>query len=254
MAIHQNDQLTVVNPTSKPFTVKWGGNPYTLNPGQQIIWPRFLAEHFAKRLADEILLSREHEHKQKYKATERPMSEYIAPALLNSRTERPKTIKTILLGVYNYYTPQGGPNGRAAEIQREIDGWNQPSQQPQQPQAQSRETNMGMAADPLLGELSDDDDEIDEAEVETPQTPNVQDGTPQNMSDVINGADPAFPAPQPVQPTTQAPAPPVQPVRPPEAPLQKRNRLVKEAKQLGIKVNPGMTTDALEEVIKKQYA
>lgn len=255
MATHQRDQLTVTNPTEKPFTVRWAGNPYVVNPGQQIIWPRFLAEHFAKRLADSILMRREQQHKIDYKKSGRPLSEYIAPALLNSRVERPKTIKTILLGVYSYYTPQGGSGGRAAEIQRQIDDWNQqPTNQPQQPQTQSREANMGSAADPLLGELADDDDDAGEEETETPPAAPAAPAGPQTMSDVVNGAAPGVPDAQPVQTTAPVPTAPVQAVAPPENPLAKRNRLVKEAKVLGIKVNPGMTSDALEEAIKKQYA
>lgn len=261
MASDQRDQLTVTNPWDKSFTVKWGGNPFTLNPGQQIIWPRYIAEHFAKRLTDAMLLEREQAHKKQYKATGAPMSEYIAPALLNSRKERPAVIRTILLGVYNYYQQNNG--GRAAQIQQEIDQWNNPPAVQQQPQhqdtqeTQSREQNLGTMDDPLLGVLGDDDEE------ETPEVTNppalAAPASPQNMNDVISGADPAVPTAQPAQstvpPQNVQQMQPVQPTTPiGETGMQKHNRLVKEAKHLGLKVTPGMNNEALEQAIKKQYA
>lgn len=239
MATHQQDQLIVVNPTSDAFTVHWAKNPYTLTGGQQMIWPRFLAEHFAKHLADSILLKREAKEKEDYKATGRPLSEYIAPALLNNRTERPKVVDSIIKGVYTYYTPQGA-GGPAAEIQRKIDDWNKQQPQPEQ----EKVTNMGAAADPLLGVLNDDDDD----EVANPPQP-----TPTPAAPTVGAVESVLGVTTP----PPAPAPPVAPPtpdKPAENPLAKRNRLMKEAKSLGIKTNPNMTTEQLEGEIKKQFA
>lgn len=237
MATHQQDQLTVVNPTDESFTVKWAGNPYTLTAHQQLIWPRFLAEHFAKHLTDSILLKREEKARLEYKKSGRPMSEYIPPALLNSRRERPKVVDSIIKGVYTYYMQQGA-SGQGAEIQRQIDDWNKPQATPAPPQTQSREQNMGSAADPLLGELNDDDDE------EEPQTtPTLPINSPSSIQDAVTQAlGTTQPTEQPVAPTV------------PVNGLQRRNGLIQEAKQLGIKVNPSMTTEMLEDAIKKQYA
>lgn len=245
MATHQQDQLTVVNPTDEPFTVRWNGNPYTLPPKKQTIWPRFLAEHFAKHLTDSILLKREEEDKRLYRKGGRPMSEYIAPALLNNRKVRPKVVDSIILGVFNYYTPQG--TGAADQIQQQIDQWNQqPAAQPQE-----RVTDMGAATDPLLGVLEDDDDDEDAVE----STPPVQpaDPTPTEAVENALGTTPAaIVPPMPVTPTVTTP---VAPISPAEKPLAKRNRLMKEAKQLGIRgINPSSTSEWLENEIKKTYA
>lgn len=249
MATHQQDQLTVVNPTDQAFTVHWAKNPYTLEAGRQVIWPRFIAEHFAKHLADSILLKREEEARATYKAGGRPMSEFIAPALLNSRQERPKVIDTIIKGVYTYYTPQNG-DGRAAEIQREIDSWNKP--QPDQPQ--ERVADMGNATDPLLGELQDNDED----EVTPPATPHLVPPpmpaapTTANVQNALGTTQPGATTPGPQSAPVSASTPPATPAG--ETGIQKRNRLVKEAKQLGLKITPGVTSDALEAEIKKQYA
>jgi hypothetical protein len=252
MANHNQDQLNVANPTDAAFTVHWGRNPFTLAAGRSVIWPRFIAEHFAKHLTDSILLKREEKEKEAYRASGRPMSEFIAPALLNSRQERPKVVDTIILGVYSYYTPQGG--GRAAEIQQEIDRWNQPQAQPAA--EAEKVADLGVAADPLLGVLEDNDED----EVVNPPAPTPTPTQPTPVAAVQQALDgpPAPIAPPIVQAPVVPPVEPIQPTTPGapagETPLAKRARLMREAKQLGIKTNPNMTTEMLEAEMKKQYA
>ena len=36
------------------FRVNWGGKPYSITPGESKRFPRFLAEHYAKHLANHI--------------------------------------------------------------------------------------------------------------------------------------------------------------------------------------------------------
>ena len=64
------------------FQVKYDGKPYSIAPGQTKHLPRFVAEHFAKHLADHLLQKME-------LATERK-------GLVQSPIERPKILKQIL--------------------------------------------------------------------------------------------------------------------------------------------------------------
>jgi hypothetical protein len=76
-------------PHSEYFQVKWGGKPHRIAPGQTKKMPRFLAEHFAKHLADHILFKLEDQTKKR--------------GLINSPVERPRVISEILLGVDTYF-------------------------------------------------------------------------------------------------------------------------------------------------------
>lgn len=67
------------------FRVKFDGNPYTIAPGKTKLLPRFVAEHFAKHLADHLLQKKETETGRK--------------GLVQSPVERPKVLKQILIEV-----------------------------------------------------------------------------------------------------------------------------------------------------------
>ena len=41
---------------SKGFRVKWGGKPHVIRPGETKVYPRFLAEHYASKLADHMMM------------------------------------------------------------------------------------------------------------------------------------------------------------------------------------------------------
>lgn len=47
------------NFTDKPFTGYWDGKGKTFKPGQKVYMPQYLAEHYAKHLANKILIERE---------------------------------------------------------------------------------------------------------------------------------------------------------------------------------------------------
>ncbi len=64
------------------FQVKFDGKPYTIEPGKVKHLPRFVAEHFAKHLADHLLQKLEVETGRK--------------GLVQSPVERPKVINQIL--------------------------------------------------------------------------------------------------------------------------------------------------------------
>ncbi len=247
MASSPQDQLHVVNPTEQVFSVRWSGYSYSLNPHQRIIWPRFLAEHFAKKLTDHILLSREYQAELEYKKSGRPMSEFIPPALLKNKVERPKVVNSILTGVYNYYRPQGKDAG-AAQLQQQIDAWNTADTN----QERDKAVDMGAAADPLLGVLSDDEDEPNgEPEPAQPAVPlaPTQPSMPDNPPVANTPPAPVAPVLPPQEPPTST-----EPEAPAETAQARRSRLFSEAKKLGIKTSPSMSNEQLEGVIKKQFA
>lgn len=64
------------------FQVKFDGKPYRIAPGRTALFPRFIAEHFAKHLSDHILQKMEETTGRK--------------GLVQSAVERPKLISQIL--------------------------------------------------------------------------------------------------------------------------------------------------------------
>jgi len=47
------------NFTDKPFTGYWNGKPYTFKPGAKKYYVKLIAEHFAKHLTNEILVTKD---------------------------------------------------------------------------------------------------------------------------------------------------------------------------------------------------
>lgn len=72
---------------SEAFEFKWGGKIYRMRPNQKRVFPRYLAEHFAKHLANAMLGEKD------------PMG---TKKLVSSVTERPKLIKKIILGTVSH--------------------------------------------------------------------------------------------------------------------------------------------------------
>lgn len=71
------------------FQVKYGGHPFRIKPGESRRMPRYVAEHFAKHLADHMLTKMEEETGKQF--------------LINNIVERPKMLKKILLSVEQYF-------------------------------------------------------------------------------------------------------------------------------------------------------
>lgn len=267
MASHELDQLYVKNPTDFPKTVKWGGIDYTLGPGQQIIWQRFLAEHFAKHLANDILLLKEKAHKDKYVAGGGHMADYKPVAYVNSKKHRPPVVASILTGVYNYYQPQKAADPNLA-AQQELDRLNREQQGIKEPPA----TDIGVVNDDRTGAEvrtpydADDEDEAGAAphpatqtpvevtpmqqmpQPPAPQQPPAQLGTPAPMG---------VPTVPPMTAPVDAPAATAPPQNPPEAPGAADDRkmpaLLKEAEKLGIKVPFGSTKEQVKQLIAENF-
>jgi hypothetical protein len=228
-----------------PFSVKWGGVIYVLQPHEKKIWMRFLAEHFAKYLADSILMKREQQHKKDYLARGGSEREYVPKSYLNSRTMRPEVIDSILVGVYQYH--QGDAVDPNAMIQRQIDQMN-PQQQ------QERPLELGEAADPLYGVLKDDQPDA------SPPPPLSAPPVPSEPG--ASMLPPENPAPAPLPTAPQQPAqtisnlPPAPSPAPPNPADDDRSMqaLRAEAAKLDITVPFGTSKDALKEMIRKQYA
>lgn len=75
------------------FQVKWGGAPIRVAPGQTRKMNRFVAEHYAKHLADHILAKREIDENK--------------PGLINHPVERPKVLEQIIIGVDSQFNDLG---------------------------------------------------------------------------------------------------------------------------------------------------
>ena len=74
---------------SKYFEVKYDGIPHRIEPGKIRPFPRYLAEHYAKHLADHILMKKETDEGR--------------VGLMRNKVERKKVLEQIILGVDNYF-------------------------------------------------------------------------------------------------------------------------------------------------------
>jgi len=70
------------------FEVRWNGMPFRIVPGETKLMPRYLAEHFAKHLADHVLQKRQKSG---------------GPSLMQNREERLKVLREIITKVHQYY-------------------------------------------------------------------------------------------------------------------------------------------------------
>lgn len=262
MANHELDLLYVTNPTDRSKTVKWGGIDYTLGPGQQIIWQRFLAEHFAKHLANDILLLKEKAHKDAYLAKGGHLTDYKSVAYLNSKKHRPPVVASILTGTYSYHQAQRAVDPNLA-AQQEIERINREANGVKEPEA----TNLGVLNDnrtAMEGKTEfDASDEDDAAIAEAAADGQTLVGPPPPM------APPAAASPmvgQPTIPPMTAPAvPPAQPQTVAQTPPQtsqqapgltddmKKPALMAEAKKLGITVPFGSTNDQIKQLIAQNF-
>lgn len=74
---------------SEFFQVNYGGRPFRITPGQTRRMPRYLADHFAKHLANHVLMRQEQETGRR--------------GMMQSPIERPRTLGRILVGVDEWY-------------------------------------------------------------------------------------------------------------------------------------------------------
>ena len=140
---HELDVLIVCNPDvncdvidteedyphKEYFQVRWSGHPHRIAPGQTKKMPRFLAEHFAKHLANHLLMKLEESTGRK--------------GLVQSSFERPKMIAKIILGVDTYFLGESEVE-EGAKVAETVDKLNMPEE---------RVTNLGEIPNTMMGVL-----------------------------------------------------------------------------------------------------
>jgi len=104
------------------FQVKWDGIPHRIVPGQTRRMPRWLSLHYAKHLADHLLMKEEEETGKK--------------GLVQSPVRRPQILATILLSVEEYFgEPEEVSEGK--KVEKEVEELNLPSTEPANPLTQA---------------------------------------------------------------------------------------------------------------------
>ena len=219
---HELDILIVVNPDLNCpdidteegwkhkdfFQVRWSGAPHRIIPGQTRRMMRFLAEHFAKHLANHILIKKEEGTGKK--------------GLMQSPVERPKVLKSILIGIDSYFL-MADEKGEGERVTQMVDQLN-PTERP---------LNLGVIPDPTMGVLKSEPPSLDqvmkkagleEKEVELPKG----DGQPPTVKieEKTSIWDPKKPKPTKVE-------------------------LIKDAVRLGLDIKGTETVDQLIGMIKK---
>jgi len=93
---HENDIIRIYNPTNMPFKFRWNNVSYTVSERSTQDYPRFLAEHCAKHLADFILQFKEYQYKKEHGTVIN---------LMRNKKEREKIINMVFLGVRTSFIP-----------------------------------------------------------------------------------------------------------------------------------------------------
>lgn len=83
MALHK--AIKLFNPTEEDFVGYWDGEPYPIGAKSSISVPRYIAEHFAKHLANKILQERFNNLCKKHEVTTTPLSRTCANCKLKSQ-------------------------------------------------------------------------------------------------------------------------------------------------------------------------
>lgn len=226
MANNEQDLLWVYNPTQAPFKVEWSGYPYELKSGEKRILPRFIAQHFAKHLADAILMRKE----QKIFEDTGKM-----PALVAHPVERPKVVGLILLGVYSYH--QGAPSDPGSVVAQMVDEVNK-APQSDAPQAAIDDElveDYGFVPDIAIGNLATPPD---------PTPVDISDSqpdplAPDNDGTLLEGVDD-----DKTEPTDLADGQPIGKKK------KTRAELIEEAEALGLDFDKKVSTERLEQMIK----
>jgi hypothetical protein len=121
------------------FQVRWSNVPHRIKPGETRRMPRYIAEHFAKHLADHILQKMEKESGR--------------TNLVTSATERPKVLKQIIVGVDEYFI-QGEDVDDGERVAQEVEALNR----------RERPIDIGEVENPMIGKLEQptDDSAVDD--------------------------------------------------------------------------------------------
>lgn len=202
------------------FQVKWSNHPHRVAPGKVRKMPRFLAEHFAKHLADHILTKMEEQTGRK--------------GLVQSPTERPRVLKEILLGVDTYFLGEEDVD-QGEKIVKAVETLNE-----------ERPLDLGEVPNPMLGVLKPE-----------PKTVNVTDSVSESPSavddaTVTNPKDVATAQTAPVQEVEPAPTSQEKvSIWDDTKPKPSRKSLIADCEKLGIEVSGKESVDQLIALIKK---
>lgn len=126
------------------FRVKWEGQWFNIPPGESKVFPRFLAEHYAKYLADHSLAKRNKPE--------------------NSITERPKVLAEILIKIQQYFNAE--PETTAGEaVVAQVSALNEPT------------TNLGEIPNPAVGVLKPEPQPLAELTKDLPKEEEPEDAS-----------------------------------------------------------------------------
>lgn len=204
------------------FQVRWGKQPHRVLPGKTKRMPRFLANHFAKHLANHVLMRMEEETGRK--------------GLIQSPVERPRVLSQILSVVDEYYlVPTDQSEGQ--KVSDMVDNLN----------PQERTTDVGVIPNPLLGVLKQEGPSLDQimksaGKEEPKDLPPQGSGTPpptETIAPMENVA--SIPAPVTTTPSLWDES----------KPKPARSELLKEAYKMGIDITGRETVDELIGKLKK---
>ena len=98
-----HDVMVVCNIDKEDFTVKWDGNPYTIEAGSTRMMPRFLAVHYAKHLVD-CIINRTPKNKTSNQELRKKLGEQIIVGLADEYV--PEKVKTLPDVVDNLNVPE----------------------------------------------------------------------------------------------------------------------------------------------------
>jgi hypothetical protein len=115
---------------SEFFQVKWDGHPHRIKPGETRKMPRYIAEHFAKHLADHMLMKMEEELGKQ--------------GMMNHPVERPKMLARIILGIDSSFHEEE-PLTEGEKAVQEVDELNR----------EDRALDLGEVVNPALGVLKE---------------------------------------------------------------------------------------------------
>lgn len=144
----------------KGFRVKWGGKPHIIKPGESKVYPRFLAEHFANKLADHVLT--------------------IQGKKVNDKTARNAVMGRILEEVVTFYEEDDRDD--AELVYEQVEKANKRSPKDELVFEDETEHFMGKSGED--SELSEDEALIDLSATETPRDMPPPEAMPQTTGKV----------------------------------------------------------------------
>ena len=98
-----NDEIKIFNPTGNDYVIRYGGYMWTVKKGNEMIVPRYIANHYIKHMTDALILEESarvvEREKKKYRGNFWPGEEERIALRTNNPELRKKYIKALWLGV-----------------------------------------------------------------------------------------------------------------------------------------------------------